>query len=190
MWRKLMPPVIRIPDHVYFRLQQHATPFVDTPAIVVERLLDYYDEHTRGAMTARPASAEPRATEFDPHDPPDLRHTRVLEATLGTTAVRKWNELLQAAHRAAAERGHDLDAIRRMTLTNICSGERTDRGFVYLADIGLSIQNVDASNAWKQTLHLAEQLNLPVRVNFEWREKEGAARPGETGSLRSDSDRD
>jgi hypothetical protein len=35
-----MMPVIRISDALYARLQQHATPFVDTPATVIERLLD------------------------------------------------------------------------------------------------------------------------------------------------------
>jgi hypothetical protein len=38
-----MMPVIRIPDAVYERLQKYATPFVDTPATVIERLLDVFE---------------------------------------------------------------------------------------------------------------------------------------------------
>ena len=38
-----MNPVIRIPDKIYERLQRHAVPFVDNPATVVEKLLDFYE---------------------------------------------------------------------------------------------------------------------------------------------------
>jgi hypothetical protein len=39
-------PVVRLPDSLYRRLQEHAEPFVDTPANVIERLLDAYESHT------------------------------------------------------------------------------------------------------------------------------------------------
>lgn len=42
-----MMPVIRISDEVYGRLQKHATPFVDSPASVIERLLDAYETNQR-----------------------------------------------------------------------------------------------------------------------------------------------
>ncbi len=37
-------PVVRISDPVYERLQQLATPFVDTPDTVIQRLLDSYED--------------------------------------------------------------------------------------------------------------------------------------------------
>ncbi len=40
-----MSKVIRIPKSVFLRLQKHAEPLVDTPANVIERLLDFYEEH-------------------------------------------------------------------------------------------------------------------------------------------------
>jgi hypothetical protein len=44
-----MMPVIRIPDSLYERLQKLAVPFTDTPATVIERLLDAFEnELTRG----------------------------------------------------------------------------------------------------------------------------------------------
>lgn len=55
-------PVIRIPDSVYERLQKHATPFVDTPATVIEKLLNAYEESpvppTSRAVSAQPPSHE------------------------------------------------------------------------------------------------------------------------------------
>jgi hypothetical protein len=41
--------VIRIPEEVFFRLQNQAKPLVDTPGSVISRLLDYYEEHAEGA---------------------------------------------------------------------------------------------------------------------------------------------
>ena len=38
-----MSPVIRISESIYERLQELATPFVDTPASIIERLLDHYE---------------------------------------------------------------------------------------------------------------------------------------------------
>lgn len=42
-----MCPVVRIPDHVYSRLEKHAVGF-DTPANVIERILDHYEAGSEG----------------------------------------------------------------------------------------------------------------------------------------------
>lgn len=55
-----MMPVIRISDEVFGRLQQHATPFVDTPASVIERLLDAFEatqSHSPQSHPDRPSNA-------------------------------------------------------------------------------------------------------------------------------------
>lgn len=40
----MMSKVIRISDSIFSRLQQLSTPLVDTPASVIERVLDYYEK--------------------------------------------------------------------------------------------------------------------------------------------------
>ncbi|HUF10310.1 MAG TPA: hypothetical protein VMO47_13400 [Rhodothermales bacterium] len=42
-----MSKVIRISEETFNRLQEHAEPLVDTPAAVIERLLDFYERHNR-----------------------------------------------------------------------------------------------------------------------------------------------
>lgn len=42
-----MSKVIRISDTIFSRLQQYSTPLVDTPASVIERVLDYYEKSHR-----------------------------------------------------------------------------------------------------------------------------------------------
>ncbi|MDL1969821.1 MAG: hypothetical protein LWW94_02390 [Candidatus Desulfofervidaceae bacterium] len=44
-----MSRVIRISESIFQRLQKLAVPLVDTPASVIEKLLDYYDSHQNDA---------------------------------------------------------------------------------------------------------------------------------------------
>lgn len=177
-------PVIRIPDPVFERLQSIAKPFVDTPASVIERLLDFYQGG--GTQPQPPKVGDSRAvlTDFDPEAPPDLRHARVLYAEVGGEKAAGWNELVQLAHRhAAVELKGNLDALKSATLSNMSVGRRSDSGFHYVGDPNISIQNVEANNAWRNTLHLAKRFNFETSVVFEWADKKGAALPGKQGRL-------
>lgn len=184
-----MMPVIRIPDPVFERLQTIAKPFVDTPATVIERLLDFYDSRTpkeaqaQSTVTHKDRSFVTVTTDFDPHDPPSLKHTRVLKAEIGGLEALGWNELVQMAHRQAAAKLKDTNSLRRATRSNIVIGQKETDGFHYISDINASIQNVDADKAWRNALHLAGNLRLSISAEFEWQEKVGAAMPGKRGRL-------
>jgi hypothetical protein len=181
-------PVIRIPDPVFERLQGIATPLVDTPASVIEKLLDFYDSH--GELRARVTSAtrvqpEPTAgtSAFNVEAPPDLHHTRVLSARFDGQTASNWNDLVHVAHRQALERFGSFDELRSVSLSKIASGRRSDSGYHPVADLNLSVQNVDSNLAWRNTVNLAQRLRVPVEVEFEWRQAEGAANPGRRGSM-------
>ncbi len=49
-----MSKVIRISEETFLRLQEHAEPLIDTPATVIERLLDYYERQQRRPDTQKP----------------------------------------------------------------------------------------------------------------------------------------
>lgn len=57
------------------------------------------------------------------------------------------------------------------------SGYRPIRGY------NISYQNMDAQNCWRKSCDLARYLGKDVRVTVQWRDKEGAAHPGETREL-------
>jgi hypothetical protein len=61
LWKVEMMPVVRIPDEVFRRLQNLATPLVDTPASVIERLLDSH-ESLGGTKTLPASSAQTEGT--------------------------------------------------------------------------------------------------------------------------------
>ena len=64
---------------------------------------------------------------------------------------------------------------------NFVPGEKRDEGYRPLADLGISIQGQDANGAWRGICHIVQRLECALTVKFAWREKEGAAFPGETG---------
>src|SRR6266496_1209550 len=181
-----MMPVVRIPDPVFERLQAIATPFVDTPASVIEKLLDFYAANQGTAPLGRAQStlpSRPTVPRLDPDTPPELLHSRVLSAEFDGRRAANWNELMMLAHRHAMGRLKSLEVLRAATMANVVSGRRSDSGFHYQPEINASIQNVDSNHAWRYSLHLAKRLGVPIRAAFEWRHRKGASRPGEQGSL-------
>jgi hypothetical protein len=108
----------------------------------------------------------------------------VLNARFGNRVADKWNDLLSQAHAEALEKLGSFEVLKRISLSAITQERREDSGFHYQAALGFSIQYVDSNNAWRHVLTLAKRLGVSVEVQVRWREKEGAAFPGEFGILR------
>ena len=174
-------PAIRIPDPIYQRLQAIAIPFEDTPVTVIERLLSEYE--------ARQQPQKPDEIEkyivLDPETLSDLHHTKVIRSFIAGKEISRstWKKMLNEVHTFAFQQGLSSEALIKLSLAHIVQGEKNDSGFYYLPEIDISIQGVDAKLAWRNTLHLAKSLNIPVEVDFEWRMKEGSAYPGQKGKL-------
>lgn len=187
-----MPKQIPISDALFQRLQKHAVPFEDTPATVIERMVDFYEEHNiPQGKSAKPAtgSDEPPSVavreeirKFDPRRPPDLCHTRVRGEFAGT-GYSKWTDLMRIAHIKAYKTAGSFEALREVTRAQIRNGSQNDNGFKPIPEIGLSLQGVDANHAWSHSLRLAQHLNVPLRALVEWQNKDNAAFPGEEGLL-------
>lgn len=178
-----MSPVIRIPESTYKRLQKLATPFVDKPSDVIDRLLDEYEQ--RGTeRVSKTMFVDSTVLQLDPLRPDDLGHTRVLEARLnGRTLRPKWNYLVIAVHQLALERLGSFDMLKKMTLSNIVQGERSDSGFKYVAETDFSIQYTDSNHSWQNSLHLAMKLDFEIEVHLEWMHKDKAVHPGQRAKL-------
>jgi predicted CopG family antitoxin len=185
-----MSQVIRISDDVYERLKAQATPFVDTPAIVIERLLDKLEAN--GKSEAR-SYTPPRKGEWvkeemlrlDSDTPEGLSYTKVRQATFDNVELKKphWNKLVRVGHEVAIKRLGSYDALQRVTTANVVQGKYEEDGFTYLSDQNISVQGLSAESAWEKALHLAKSLRVPVRVEFEWRNRREAAHPGVRGVL-------
>ena len=183
-----MSPSIPISDETFSKLQALAKPFVDTPESVIAALAD--SELERRAISPngdqRGPSGRERVAELDPDAPESLTHTRLLSATVDGQSLHrpKWNGLQDHLHVKARARMGSFQAVSQASAANVREGKYVDNGYRHLPDADLSVQGVDANLAWSHSLRLARALGVPIDVKFEWRMKEGAARPGETAVLR------
>lgn len=177
-------PQVDLSDSTFARLQRLAIPLVDNIDSVIGRLLDAYGELGSSQMTA--AASHDGARSFDPASPPSLTHTKLLSARFGATSVDRganWNSLLLLAIRTAKAKVATVDELRRFLIVNWVPGKKEDEGYKFVPDLGISIQGQDANAAWRGAFHIAQQLSCPIEVEFVWRNKEGAAFPGEAARM-------
>ncbi len=177
-------PTVELSETTFKRLQTHAKPLIDTTSSVIDRILDFYED-SQVAPLPEPKSAAPTPLRrFDPTDMPPLTHTKLRRASVGGKELARpnWNELVRTGIEFGLEKLGSFDSLRRITDAHIVDGIKTDEGFSPLGNRGISVQGVDAHDAWRLSYGLARKLSLPIEIVFEWREKEGAAFPGQIGS--------
>jgi hypothetical protein len=182
-----MSQVIRISESTYKRLESLARGF-DTPGNLIDRLLDFYEKHhTSSGPSSEPfplVVSKKAINTVDPDSHPDLTHTKVLEGRFGNQNVRNWMDLVYAAHKHALKHFGNFQALQKVTLSNIVKGSLNERGYHEYPDIAISIQGEDANDSWHNALHLAREINVSnIEVLFQWRNKKGAAHPGQKGRL-------
>lgn len=177
-----MPHSVELPDEIFERLKSIAEPFVDTPATVIAKLLDLYELDNKEIKEGIHLESDIRV--LDPLNPGSLSFTKVLEAKFDNKPASKWFDLAKVAHIVAYEYvDGSFDRLRSLSKMNISRGELTDKGFDYLDEIDISIQRADASVTWRNVLHIAQQLSLPITVRLVWRDRVGAAYPNVEGEL-------
>ncbi len=182
-----MSPSVDLTASTFTRLQAHAVPLVDTIESVINRLLDAYETKGGTPVPATDDGEGGNLRQFSPNTPPDLTHTKVLAIELGGKPLARgeanWNGLLNAAVRLAKAKAKSSAELKKLVSVNFVEGRKSDEGYRFLSDIGLSVQGQDANGAWRGACHVAQQLGCKLNATFIWRDKEGAAFPGVTGQF-------
>lgn len=176
-------PTVELSEATFKRLQAYAKPLVDTTSSVIDHLLDHY-EHGNQQLPSKAVNGDAGMLRFDPADLPSLTHTKLRRAVFDGQELPRpnWNQLARIAIETGLERLGGFEPLSRVTDARIVKGMKSDEGYSPLGATGISVQGVDTMDAWRITLGLARKLSMPVEVVFEWRNKEGAAHPGETGT--------
>ena len=128
------------------------------------------------------------ARQFNPNTPPNLTHTKVLAIEFNGKPLERgeanWNGLLYAAIREAKAKAKSPADLKKTGDRELRRrGRKTNDGYRFLSDIGVSAQGQDANGAWRAACHVAQQLGCELKAIFIWREKEGAAFPGVRGEF-------
>jgi hypothetical protein len=180
-------PTITLSDVPFAELKSLAEPFVDTPESLIAALI-HAEVLRRGVSPNRNGHSQDASGDFlrlNPDRHESLAFTRVLSAAVNGRELNrpKWNSLMNHVHVLGLSRLGSLDALRRATGAQLRQGRYEDEGYKYLHEADLSIQGVDSNGAWDHSLALARELRVPIRITFEWRNRDGAAHPGQRGVL-------
>jgi hypothetical protein len=180
-----MPPVVRISDSTFAKMQLLAEPLVDTPDQVISRCLDAALEARGLAVEAPAAPSVDQMRHLDPDSPGDLRHTTVKSVSIDGQDVRpaNWNAMLREMHSRAMARLESFDELSRASASHLRPGRYEDEGFHYVPEGDFSIQGQDSNLSWSNSLRLARLISTPLAVTFTWQHRDGSAHPGDTGIL-------
>ena len=186
-------PTLTISDETFTALQQLARPWQDSPDDVLHRLLVQFDKVAESPASPSPRDAWNEWPEADRRlhcsDHAMLTHTRLLRASLrGNEPITKWNDFVRHAVRIALDHGLTVADIADNTPLNVREG-RVDRdSFTYVEDLKVSVQGLDATASWRSIASIAKLCDEPAAAMVEWRDKEAAAYPGQTGLILCRSD--
>jgi hypothetical protein len=180
-------PSIELSPQTFARLQAHAVPLVDNIETVISRLIDSYEAREGASVALSATDTASKVRQFNPLSPPALTHTKVLAVEFCGRPLEhrqaNWNGLLNAAVREAKAHAKSTSELKQLVIIPFVEGQKTNEGYRFLSDAGISVQGQDANGAWNAACHIARKLGLALAVTFVWREKEGAAFPGVTGRL-------
>lgn len=185
-------PTIDISDADFRRLQKIAEPLVDSPADVCRRLLDLWFQQQQ-TLESPPAVAI--ASEIHIYREADLPaltkkkallHTKLLAGRFGDRKPSKqnWDAMVRLALVTVINEYKTVEELRRLSGANVVSGPKNDEGYKLVEEFGFSYQGVSAPDAVDIILRCARSLKQPVYLEFEWRDKAAAYRPGERAAIR------
>jgi len=174
-------PAIEISQDLFRRIQRNAVPLVDTVETVIARACDALEK----SGSAVPSSESEAGRLFNGKDAPDLSHSTLVSATIDGVNLKNpyWNTLLDEMIRKGLKKYGKLSELRMRCPGNYVDGEKTDMGYHYLPDVGISIQGRDANSVWRATRQLCQDLGSSVTVHFRWAHKDKLKYPGELGRM-------
>jgi hypothetical protein len=177
-------PNIEITDFDFGRLQKLATPFIDTPATTVAKVLDFFEANCSASST--PLRQPTQSTvEYFEHLLPPLVHTKVLDANLGGEKPERmtWDAVVRLSLNTVIRKLGTPRELYKISGANVVEGKKDTEGYKPVPENGYSYQGVSAEDAVKIIARCARYLRTTVRIEFEWRNKKDAHRPGERGIL-------
>ncbi len=181
-------PTIQIDQSTFERLQRNAIAFVETtPQPVIIRALDALEAAQRTASPHPSPSDQSAAFAYTDRNLPNLTHTKVTAAFVNGRELPhpNWNSLLDEVLIVAVKKGLSVSEIRAVGGVNVIEKKKSDEGFHFLDGTGISVQGQDSNRACYGALALSRKLGIRTEVRFLWRDKEGAAHPGSSGTASS-----
>lgn len=183
-------PVIRINDATFANLKSISTWLgTKTPSDTIDRIV-------RGAMDELGIERDEEAGDailltsggrMQFASAPSLAFTKPVSASINGESIQnpRWSTILLAVIAQVKAKLGESDKLLRELHVPAKGKKHENDGFRYHPELGISIQGQSASDAWKEADRLAKKWNIPVEVEFGWRQNPKAQYPGRTGLLRA-----
>jgi len=185
-----MMPVVRVNDATFADLSTLKTWFgTTTPSetidTIVRQAMEQLGMERDVEIEPSIATAVNQVMQFV--SAPGLTFTKLLSASIAGKALQslRWSALLLSTVTQLKAKGLEGDRLVAELRVPARSGRYEEEGYKYYADLGISVQGQSAADAWKEIDRIAKKWNIPVSVEFRWRENPKAQHPGRTGRLKS-----
>lgn len=185
-----MMPVVRINDATFADLKSIATWFgTKTPSETIDRIVREAMEQLGMERDDEPeelaTSTSDGAMQFD--TAPGLAFTKPLAASINGKSLHspRWSAILLTMIAQVKAKGFESGKLVRELAVPAKAEQYEEEGFKYHPDLGISVQGQSASDCWKEVERLAKKWQIPVTVEFWWRQNPKAQYPGKTGMLRA-----
>jgi hypothetical protein len=173
-------PQVNLDPSTIARMKEHAIPLEDTHDSVINRAFDALD-----ALKAQKPDAS-GVRPYNPASPPPLAFTTVKSVWFRGIKLHSseawWNPFMFILINEA-RKTKSVDEVSSLLFINHAKGEKTNNGYKFLKEAGLSVQGQDANNAWKQCYVLLKALQMSAEIHFTWQDNPKAAHPNESGKF-------
>jgi hypothetical protein len=174
-------PSIQISDATFAGLQAIAKPFIDTPDAVIAKLLKSAalpPSHAEAALDSL------EILDFAASNAPSLKFAVVKSYTIDGQSFDSgvyWSTLIADLLRACAKREIGPQTLAQAMKTPICVGQSDAAGYQFVAEAGVSFQQLNSDRSFEQAYLLGELGRIPFEVTWRWGNNAKAAYPGKMG---------
>ena len=120
---------------------------------------------------------------------PSLTFTKPMKAIINSKTIQNpnWASILHVMIAQIKAKGFEGEKLVRELGIPSKASNYDDDGYRYFSELGISVQGQSAADAWKEVDRLSKKWQIPVNVEFVWRQNSKAQHPGKAGILRSGS---
>jgi hypothetical protein len=185
-----MMPVIRINDGTFSDLKTISKWLeIETPSKTIESLVS---EMMNKLDLEREVDSESSfGTSGDKplvfKTAPGLAFTKILNAKINGKEIQRpnWAGLLIEVISVVRSKGIIGNKLVNELEIPAKEAQYLQDGYKYHQNIGLSVQGQSAQDAWREIDRLSKKWEIPVVINFKWRDNPKAQHPGSLGCLSS-----
>jgi hypothetical protein len=185
-----MMPVVRINDATFTDISTLKTWFgtkspSETIDHIVKEAMDQLGIERDDEVEGGAIGSTNGALVFDAA--PSLTFTKPMKATINGKLIQNpnWASILHVMIAQVKAKGLEGEKLVRELGVPSKTATYDNDGYKYFPELGISVQGQSAADAWKEVERLAKKWQVPVSVEFFWRQNPKAQHPGKTGILQA-----